>query len=245
MLTKMSTLQSAIENIGLTDKQAKIYLANLELGPSSIQNIAEKAQIKRTTVYSVIESLLEQGLISKFSDEKGQKFQAKAPEALIKQLEQRQKNLKSILPQLQAITNIGDIKPEVRFYQGREGLRTVYEDTLQTKNEILSLASAEDIYQVLPDYIPKYLQKRIKKGIKMRAIVQDSLKARIHQKRDEKEFRQTKLVQDLNLTIEKNIYADKVALMSFRAYPMGIIIKSPQIAKSEKAIFELLWQYLK
>jgi len=50
--------------------------------------------------------------------------------------------------------------------------------------------------------------------------------------------------EEFPISIEKNIYKDKVALMNFRGYFFGIIIKSPQIAKSEKAIFELLWKKL-
>jgi len=237
-----------LQNIGLNEKQAKIYLACLELGPSSVGEIAKKAGIKRTSAYTIIESLLEQGLISKFQDKKGGKFIAEKPEKLIEKLKQQQKTLESVLPQLQAITNQGGIKPEVRFYQGKQGIISVYQDTLSCNQnqEILSLGSAEDIYNLLPDYIPEYLKKRIKNKIKMRAIVQDSLKARQHAKHDKQELRQTKLVPAhiFNLTIEKNIYADKTALMSFRNFPMGIIMKSPQIAKSEKAIFELLWNLL-
>jgi len=189
-------------------------------------------------------------LLAKFEDEKGQKFLAESPEKLAGVLKQKQTEFKQILPNLLAIANTGnDLKPEVKFYQGQEGLKAVYEDTLssgQKGDEILAYFSAQDILSILPDYIMDYLQRRIKKGIKMLAIVRDSEMAQKHQRQDAKELRQTILLpkDKFNLTIEKNIYADKIALMSFRGWPMGIIIKSKQIANSERIIFELLWKNL-
>ncbi len=236
-----------LQTIGLSEKQAKVYLACLELGRGSVVAIAKRAAIKRTTVYNILEELMDERLVSKYEDTKGQKFLAESPEKLKTLLQERQNELEKVIPNLLAMASSeGSIKPEVKFYQGKEGIKAVYEDTLescQKGDEIVAFFSGEDIFGVLPVYIEDYITRRKTKGVKMRGIGPESDILRRHQSNDAKELRQTKIVNQeiLPITIEKNIYQDKVALMNFRAWPMGIIIKSPQIARSERAIFELLW----
>ena len=68
--------------LGLNEKEAKVYLAALELGKSSVQNIAKKADVNRATTYVVIEALIKRGLMSSANENKKQYFIAEAPEKL-------------------------------------------------------------------------------------------------------------------------------------------------------------------
>ncbi len=243
-------LYNILKNIGFTKQETNVYLACLSLGRSSVIQIAGKAGIKRTTTYNIIESLLEKGVLSKHQDRKGQKFLAESPEKILTNLRQNQKDLSQILPNLIAMAGSeSEFKPEVKFYQGKEGLKAVYEDTLNSCEKGYELAgyfSGEDAFNFLPDYTRSYVKRRVAKGIKAKAIAIDSKIIRKHIDRDKKELRRTKLVskQMLPISIEKDIYKDKVAFMNFKGFPFGVIIKSPQIAKSERAIFELLWKKL-
>ncbi|MCL5010794.1 MAG: hypothetical protein M1127_01095 [Patescibacteria group bacterium] len=240
----------ALKNIGLSDKEIAVYLACLELGASTTIQVSQKTGFKRTTVYSIIESLLKKGFLSKFGDKRGQKFSAEPPEKLVSVLQQKEKQLLEAIPNLLAVSKAeSNIRPEVKFYQGKEGIIAAYEDTLtscQKGDEILNCLAVEGSYDVLPDYIFDYMKRRIAKGIKMRAIAKDSESVRKRKLKDKKELRHIKLVPEYSFpsSIEKNIYKDKVALMNFRGFQFGIIIKSPQIAKSEKAVFDLLWNKL-
>lgn len=239
-----------LKTLGFSENEVKVYLACLQLGRASVIKIAQKAGLKRTTAYSIIDVLLEKGILSKHQDKQGQKFSAELPEKLITVLQQKQNALLEVIPDLLAMASTeSDIKPEVKFYQGKEGLKAVYEDTLescQKGDELAAYFSAEDVYNFLPDYTPTYVKRRASKGIKSKGIGLDSKMARKHKARDKKELRRSKLVskQELPISIEKNIYKDKVAFMNFRGFPFGVIVKSPQIAKSERAIFELLWEKL-
>ncbi|MDP2917995.1 MAG: helix-turn-helix domain-containing protein, partial [bacterium] len=56
--------QKQLTNLGLSDKEAACYLALLELGPSTVSEIAGLAKINRTTGYDILESLANYGLIS-------------------------------------------------------------------------------------------------------------------------------------------------------------------------------------
>lgn len=240
----------ALKNIGLSEKEIAVYLACLELGASTTIQISQKTGFKRTTAYSIIESLLKEGFLSKFEDKRGQKFSAEPPEKLLNILQRKQNELLEIIPNLLAITKAeSNIRPEVKFYQGKEGLKAVYEDTLASckkGDEILAFTSAQDIDAILGDYAQEYLKKRVAGQIKERCICEDSPSAWSYKAKDKEHLRDTKVINKalLPLSIEKNIYNDKICFMNFRGFPFGVIIKSPQIAKSEKAMFDLLWNKL-
>lgn len=231
------------KNLGFNQKETDVYLACLEIGKASVIQLAKKAKIKRTTTYNIINSLIERGLLSKHEDRKGQKFSAEPPEKVLSLLQQSEKDLKKLIPELSALTSAeSEFKPEVKFYEGKEGLKAVYWDSLtscQRGDEIAGYFT-EDPVNVFPEYI----QERVSRGIRGKAIAANSEAIRKHTKNDKKELRQTKLVNshELPVSIEMNIYKDKVSFMNYRGSYFGVIIKSPQIAKSEKAIFELLWK---
>ena len=59
----------SLKKIGLSENEAKVYLATLELGSSTAQQIAQKAELKRPTTYVQLETLMKRGLVTSF--EKG------------------------------------------------------------------------------------------------------------------------------------------------------------------------------
>lgn len=50
-------IENTLNSLGLSPNEAKVYLAALEMGTASAQDIAHKAGVIRTTGYSVLERL--------------------------------------------------------------------------------------------------------------------------------------------------------------------------------------------
>ena len=73
-------LQNQLQAFGLSENEAAVYLASLTLGPSSALEIARNSSIKRATVYLVIESLQEKGLMHIEYAGLKRKFVAASPE---------------------------------------------------------------------------------------------------------------------------------------------------------------------
>jgi len=78
----MKALLRELEKLGLSDKEAAVYLASLELGPSPVQVISRKAEVNRATTYVMIEVLLQKGLMSTFDKGKKTMYTAEKPERL-------------------------------------------------------------------------------------------------------------------------------------------------------------------
>jgi HTH-type transcriptional regulator, sugar sensing transcriptional regulator len=240
-------IKQVLAQFDLVGRKADVYLAVLELGSGTVIEIAKKSEVKRTTVYDILLDLEKNGLIYQTTKESKRLFVAEDPEKLKKKLEEKERMLDEMLPQLRSFYNIKGIKPKIRFYEGKEGLRQVYADTLNYNGEILAFAS-DDVVKVLGmDWANDYLAKRVKKEICVRIILpKTDMIEKDFNPLDQKHLRTSKLVsaKKYPFSIEINIYGhQKVALMSSRE-EMGIIIEGAELFNTLKLVFELLWDTL-
>ncbi len=249
MVEENKDLKNLLIGIGLKPKEADVYLAILSLGQGTASKIARKAHIVRPTAYDILSSLFEKGLVTLTGKEPKQEYVVESPDNLKNYIENelaKKKNdleeVKNILlPQLKSIHNVGS-RPKVMFYEGREGMEKVYEDTLTSREPIRAYASVGDMHSGLPGYFPEYYKRRSEKGIAIRAIIPNNEAGRDRKKSDKDELRESALVpkDKFNFSPEINIYDDKVMIASWRE-KLGIIIESHEIADAMKKIYELAW----
>jgi sugar-specific transcriptional regulator TrmB len=240
--------KKSLEFIGFSEKEVLVYLALLELGKGTVTQISRKAGINRPTGYHVLASLQIKELVKVSGKEPKQEYIAESPDQiekmLTKKIEDDQSYIneaKKIIPELKSIHNVAD-RPKVLFYEGKEGLEKVYEDTLTSHEEILAYASVEDVSMALPNYFPLYFKRRAKKGIPIRAIFPESPEALELSNFDQEEMRRSVIVprSQYDFHPEINIYDNKIMIASWRE-KLGIIIESAEIANAMKAVFELSW----
>ena len=131
-------LEKYLEEIGLSDKEAAVYLALLEVENAAISEIAKKTKVNRTTVYPVLQSLEKKGLASEVPIGKKIHYQAAPPERLESYverqkviLEEHSSRLKDIIPQLKSVSREMGERPLIKFFEGREGAISAYEEFYQ------------------------------------------------------------------------------------------------------------------
>lgn len=241
-------LRKSLENIGFTKNEAGVYVALLELGRGTVAKIAERAGINRTTGYNLLSTLVQRGLVSSSGKGARQEYVAESPDRLVAYIKKEAEDLvanlsaaSALVPELKSIHNVSE-RPRVRFYEGREGLESVYEDTLTSHEAIRAYATVDDMHKALPEYFPKYYQRRVKEGIAIRAIIPATDIGKDRASKDRAEMRETALVppDQYYFTPEINIYDNKVMIASWRE-KLGIIIESAEIADAMKKTFELAW----
>jgi len=234
-----------LKEFGLTDNEAKVYLACLELGVSTIQDLAKKSMVKRTTVYTTVDGLKQKGLISQTKKGKKTFFVAESPDSLIQLSEKRHKQIKKILPELKSIYNITGTKPKLRFFEGKEGYLSVYENILKEKpKEFLALASYDDFFKHLdPVYEDDWTARRIALGISLRWLNFESKHVMEHATEDKKSLRECRLLsKKFPFKSTMFIYNDKVAMVSGEQKEfMAVVIEHPEFYHTFKQIFEMLW----
>jgi len=244
MLTK--TLIPTLKNIGLTDKEARVYIACLEAGSNVVSKIGKLAGLNRVTAYDILEKLKEKGFVNFLTKNNLKYFSATDPEIIVAETQRKTQNLKSILPDLKRLK--GDtVHPHIQYFEGVDGIKTIYADTLISKTEILNYANSREIRNFWPDYDKEYVEKRAKKKIFLKGIApNDKWGKQVHTD-DKKYFREIRLIDPkrFDFTNEINIYDDKVAIASFSSELIGMIIESKEIANTQRAIFKMAWEFAK
>lgn len=240
-------ISEKLQKIGLNEKEAKIYASLLELGETSIQRVSKKSKIKRTTIYNIIDTLKEKGLVSTIIKKKRKYYVASDPRELEFKLEEQKQSLKNLMPELLSITNLIDKKPKIKFFEGEEGLKEIYLDTLNYPGTPLWAWVTTDIWQILDeDFIQSYLASRVKKGIWAYVIAPNNEAIQDYKKLDKKYLRQTRLENEPSFSIEVEIDlygGNKIGIMAFKE-KIGFIIESQKIHNTLKSIFDVSWKNL-
>lgn len=241
-------LKEFLQKLNFSEKEAKIYLALLDLGKATASQIARRAGINRSTAYVVLDILANKGLVNILGKEPKQEYIAESPKKILENIkEQIQKDQQSLreaekfLPELESLHNL-DNRPKVKFYEGEKGLIEVYETTLTAKEDIRGFGGVEDMRKTLPQYFKTYMGRRAAKNIKIRAIFADTPKARELVEGDKAQKRDSALVpaDKYYSSPEFNFFDNKVMIVSYREQ-LGIIIESNEIADGLKKMFDLAW----
>lgn len=244
-----------LQDIGLNDKEATVYLALLSVEHASVLDLAKKTKIKRPTVYIVLDTLAKKGLVSETTVGKKTHYHAEPPERLETFVEKRkialeesQKTLKDIIPQLKTMERSTGERPLVRYYSGKEGIISAVQDIFRTDDA----DSNEPIYLIYPrdlldKYFPEserkqYRQERLNKKVKSKVlytfekgdILSDEMGERV--KIDGAKY---------PITCDIAIYKDKVRISVLNKDFSSIYIQSKDVAETMRSLFRLIFDNLK
>jgi len=238
-------LHKQLQNAGLSENEAKIYLATLELGQTSVSRIARQAEIKRTTVYLSLESLMQKGLVSAIKKDGKTNYFAEDPRDLERIMEKRKKEISDLIPQLLAFTNLIDNKPEIRYFEGDEGIKEVLMKTVEKPDQEILMMFSESYFSDFGDafFEKVYRPERIRKRIASRTLMPDNTQMREFSNKSQQHLRQSKFLppEFFKINIEILLYEkNSIAVISYKE-KFAFIIESKDIHSSFKAIFETLW----
>lgn len=239
------SLQNVLTNIGLTGKEAKVYLAALEVGPAPASDIALRSKLNRVTTYDVLEKLIKRGYVSTYTKQRIKYFVATEPDIIRMDIRQKYLDFKEVLPDLRRLHGSTYV-PRIRYYEGIEGVKKVYTDTLTAKTEILNYADSKSIREHWPTYDQDYVDERVKRRIYLRGIAPEDEQGKRVSAENEKKYREIRLVKagPYAFSNEINIYDEKVSIVSFgKNEVVGMIIESPEIANTQRAIFMMAWEF--
>lgn len=243
-------LENQLKQLGLSDKEAVVYEKLSSLGVVQPAALSKPTKLGRTTVYAVLQQMEKKGLVER-KDIKGKiHFVVSHPsnlESLIKSrekdLENDKKTLENILPSLTSEYNLVSNKPNVRYFEGIEGLEEVEKDALKAKGELFEFIDAETIGKDFAKHEELLTKKRKKLGIKVKAIVLDSPIAR-------KAYGGKKNLDVKYISHDKYpfyalvmIYDGKISYLKLRKDKIiGVIIEDIDIYNMQRSIFNFVWE---
>lgn len=244
-------LLSILQSIGLSEKHAKLYLAGLQMGTAPASDYAKATGLNRITSYNLLEEMVRDGQFTMVKKLKAKWYAPVSPEYIALEAKKHAEALEKSLPEMRSLAGAKYRKPHVRYFEGWEGIRHVYDDTLTATGELLNFANSMVVRKYWPKYDEEYVAERVKRGIHLRGIAPDDATGRKVHGQDKDQLREIRLVpaRDFDFTNEINIYDTKVAICSFDSGlrgdrdMFGVIIESKEVAETQRQIFEMAWRY--
>jgi len=230
--------------LGFSDEEARVYLAALELGETSVSRIAQKSEIERTTTYSHIASLKKRGLMTLSRRGKKQVYIAENPRKLRAELAEKGKLIEAVLPQLLSITNALDKKPTVRFFDSKEGIYDTYRETLEYAGTPMRMWMSSPWYEDEKFWRDFYMPTRIEKKIPLFAIVPKTDESQPFVKDDQSSLRQTRMTEGHDIVADIVLYGKRsIAIISYTE-STALVIESDKLFQTLLFIFKSHWEAL-
>lgn len=237
-------IKKLLTDVGLLPSESKVYLATLELGPSTVQNIAKKASISRTAAYEAIELLRERGLMTSSTSGKRALYAAEDPHRIVSYLKGEQQKFASTLADIEQMVGAlhllsGGIKPTVKVYEGEEALPAYFDQLAKANPDAMyEISNLDDVYAHLqPDTIQASRKAVSWKDIRTLRLLH---RGEIRFRRDDVEYRE---LDDAfgEFHGDVSIYGDYVSLMTFIGHPVVVILESKSVADTLRALFNAAW----
>lgn len=247
--------EKELQNLGLTEKESKVYLASLELGESPVQDIARKAGVNRATTYVMIEQLTAKGLMSSLERGKKRYFLAESPDKLmtglrleVAELEEKMQNFRRVLPDLHTLYDTSGERPRVRFFEGEEGVLSVMEEfhnDVEPGVEARLMTNHDDYIASfgVEDRLDKHKEKLRSVNYHTRALyVCDEAAESKHGPTHNRTFEVRRLPKNLfPFNGEMGLMKNRAYFWTYKGKMTGIIIENEQIVSLLSAMFDLAW----
>jgi sugar-specific transcriptional regulator TrmB len=251
---------SDLSNFGLSDLEASIYNAVLEIGPATVAEIAGQAKTTRPTVYDQLEKLRDKGLVGVQTLAKRTRYVAESPANLdawlgeqVRELENRRNSFRDLLPKLEE-----KYRPErrrktvVRLFEGKHGnetLQQAYLKQFKTK-EVLSIYNIDELIDSFADaeriLSGKKRTRRLEEGIHQRLIYTSERGVKLKES-DPANLRESRFIEPLNFPQGLNITIQQEVTILRRFEPdfASVVIEDKVISKALSNWFNYCWNYLR
>lgn len=238
-----------LEKLGLTENQAKVYLALLRLGSVTAGIIIKETGLHRAYVYEILEKLMDKGLVSHVIQAQRKYFEASSPRKFLEiiseekqNIQEKEQEIKKILPQLIETRKL-ETEQEATVYKGKKGLQSIFNDILNEKKDIFVIGATGHFREILKYYYPGWIKRLIQLKIKTSIIYSESRRGKVRKDK----FTEAKFIpEEYSSPSTIYIYGEKVAIISWSEQGLiGVVLKSKGMSDSYKKYFELLWKIAK
>lgn len=237
-------LKTVLKNIGLSQKEADVYLALLRLKEANLREISDKSGVPRTTLYTTIEYLTSRGFVQTYKLKGRKLYIPSAPEKILQLKKDSIELLEENLEEFRSYMGDSTPRPKIKTLEDREGIRLIFNEILHEKKPILAITCIEDMQKIANDYFDDFITKRVKQNLPVKLITVRSPESQEMRDTDDKFKRQTRfLPSEYRFNTANYIFGDKIALLSLKQEPpVGVVIEDKGTADTHRMYFDLVWK---
>jgi sugar-specific transcriptional regulator TrmB len=243
----MEEIEKTLMSLGISQKEAKIYLILLRNGESSASEIGELSKLNRITCYTLLKNLQLKGIVNNTIQSGMQYFEAVSPNIIINIIENKKQRFKSILPLLKEKEKIIKTKTEVSIFEGKKGILNALEiiiDDAKKSKEVFAYGNF-----VIADSLIEYeslhwRKKRINNNIKIKAVINKAVPIEKYKSlKGYEKLTEIKENKKLEAIESYTLISENYVGIIFPSQELkGLLIKDKSAVEKEKFIFEMLWE---
>lgn len=245
-------LHKTLNQLGLSENQARVYISCLQLGIGTVLQIAKGACLKRPSVYLLLDGLESQGLVTKIVHSGKTAYRAESPENIVVRLRDKLSLASEALPSLKAIYNLDPEKPTIKIVEGVQEVRETY-NTLFTYlkhhpgEELLIYGSLKDAVENFRESVIDYFYDVMSRSQNtIREIGNDDTETRQYYRRSARlnPNHQLRLIRDHDgrfFQTDNMLYGNTLILFSIKKEIFAITIESAGIAETYRTFFNMAW----
>lgn len=241
--------EKELQDLGLNDKESAVYLALLSVDNDSVIDLAKKTNINRTTIYPILESLMNKGLVTESKLDKKVRFSAEAPERLATFVErqkvlfeEKSERVKDLIPRLKTVQRESGEKPIVKVYEGKSGALSAMEEIYNNNPEdgISYSIYSKDLLEEMFDEKDRQKFFKIRKDVKKlkSKSVYIYSKGEIPKDQMSQRFRLDEKKYPIHCDI--NIIGDETRISNLKTNPTTVFIKNKDLAETLKSIINFI-----
>jgi HTH-type transcriptional regulator, sugar sensing transcriptional regulator len=246
------SLRNSLKELGLTHHEADLYMVSLALGPTSIVNLAKHLGISRPNVYKVISGLEKHGL-AKYSDKNrfNRHFTVESPTLVLEKIREKKETMTeldheivSALPGLLTKYHQGEALTKIKVLQGKEQFLKIFNQSLEEEGkEIRYFGAAHEFIGFISwEAEKKWIKRRVKKNIKLKALLLPSQDTETLKSKDEMELRETRILKGAwPFVTSFQLFANKVVIWQPKA-PLAVLIEDQYMVEMMKSLFDWAWE---
>lgn len=248
----MREIRQSLSSLGFWPKEIDVYLAMLELGPASVQDISKRAGIQRTTTYTILETFRQKQFLHTLEQGNKQLYSLASPDRLKghlqaqqRELEGKTKSLEQIMPQLMALFNALDEKPKVRYFEGEGELRWLRQEIMDMGEPIWEFYAVDkEALEIAETHREERIElsAQAKQSRLLLICPPDLLPAYF----DRSGFEVRELSENpYPFKGSMTVCGEKLFILASKTPGMGVILESKDMANLFKTLYELAWNQAK
>lgn len=236
-------VRKELRELGLSDNEITAYLALLENGSMSAYELSNQTKIARSTIYGLMNSLQDKGLVGERHDTDTTAFTPSTPESVLSLLDERRERVKSIIPSLEELQERTSSLFDINHFGGRQGVKNVMNDIVQEPGTTARFFGVGmKFLEFSEPFVKQYFRRKEENDIFVKGILSDTTEERKIEEEQgvrRSEFRYLPAVQFESSFF---IYRDKVAFVSYEANQRGYIIRHEALHNHMEQVFDMLWR---
>ncbi len=226
--------ERVLADFGLTEAEVSLYVALLKLGEASASALAERTNTNRTFTYDRLKRLLGSGLVSYVVKDNKKYFRAAEPSRLLSILQEKEEQVKSILPELERLKVPEKKGPDVEIFSSKKGVRTALNMALKEKKDLLIHGSIKKFREMIPSYYEIWNKRRSEEKIQAKVLSAEDVDV---------PFAETELLpEEEQSALTTFTFGKYTLIVLWSDIPVAILIDSPAIAKDNAAFFNNIWE---